>query len=96
MQELSKIIEKYLDRVVEYRRHLHQNPELSHQEKNTADYVVSQLKAMGLTPQTNVGGYGVVALIEGKSAGKCVALRADFDALPVKELTGLPFTSKNE
>lgn len=78
------------------RRYLHQHPELSHQEVNTAAYIAAQLREMGLSPRTGVGGNGVVAVIEGKAPGKCVALRADFDALPIVEATGLPFSSENE
>ena len=63
---------------------------------NTAAYIAAQLREMGLSPRTGVGGNGVVAVIEGKAPGKCVALRADFDALPIAEATGLPFSSENE
>ena len=50
---------------------------------------------MGLEPQENIGGYGVTAVIEGKGPGKCIGLRADFDALPITECTGLPYSSQN-
>ena len=95
MSMVNEQIAVCLDKVIEYRRWFHQHPELSGQEKETAAYIANSLREMGLEPQENVGGYGVVALIEGKAPGKCVGLRADFDALPIEETTGLPFASEN-
>ena len=80
---------------IAYRRWLHAHPELSGQEKNTAAYIAESLRKIGLDPVENVGGYGVVAVIEGRKGNKCVALRADFDALSIQEETGLPFASEN-
>lgn len=97
MPDLKSYIEKYYDTVVGYRRHIHQHPELSHQESATAAFIDRTLRGMGLTPRTGVGGNGVIAVIEGaKGPGRCVGLRADFDALPIAEQTGLPFASQNE
>ena len=96
MKDIKAVINSYYDRIVSYRRHLHQNPERSHDEKETAAFIANTLKEMGLEPKTGIGGYGVTAVINGAAPGKCVGLRADFDALPVNELTGLPFASKNE
>lgn len=95
MSMVNEQIAVCLDKVIEYRRWFHQHPELSGKEKETAAYIANALREMGLEPQENVGGYGVVALIEGKAPGKCVGLRADFDALPIEETTGLPFASEN-
>ena len=95
MAELKELIQKYLPQVLEHRRHIHAHPELTGQEKETAAYIAAQLRKMGLEPTENVGGYGVTAVIEGKGEGKCVGLRADFDALPIQENTGLPFPSQN-
>ena len=95
MAELKELIEKYLPQVLEHRRHIHAHPELTGQEKETAAYIAETLRAMGLKPVEGVGGYGVVALIEGRGPGKCVGLRADIDALPLTECTGLPFASQN-
>lgn len=81
--------------VIEHRRWLHKNPELSGQEKNTGAYISDCLRKMGLSPVVNIGGYGVTAVIEGHKSGKCIALRADFDALPLQEETCLPFASVN-
>ena len=95
MSMVNEQIAVCLDKVIEYRRWFHQHPELSGKEKETAAYIANALREMGLEPQEKVGGYGVVALIQGKAPGKCVGLRADFDALPIEETTGLPFASEN-
>ena len=96
MKDVKTLINSYLDKIVSYRRHIHENPELSHEETQTAAFIAETLKGMGLEPKMGVGGNGVVALINGAKPGKCVGLRADFDALPIQEVTGLPFASKND
>ena len=93
--ELKGRIAAVRDSVIAHRQWLHAHPELSGQEKETAAYIAAALRKLGLEPKENVGGYGVVAVIEGHKAGKCVALRADFDALSIQEETGLPYASKN-
>ncbi len=85
-----------LDRIVALRRDLHQHPELSHEEQRTMERVADELRALGLEPVTGVAGTGVVAEVEGRAAGVKVALRADTDALPVHEETGLPFASQHD
>lgn len=80
--------------VLSWRRDLHQHPELGNRETRTAEQVAKALRDMGLQVQTGVAHTGVVALIEGRSARPLIALRADMDALPVTEQTGLPFASK--
>lgn len=94
MDNVKELIRKSWSSVQKHRRWLHEHPELSHEEKNSAAYIVSILREMGLAVKENIGGYGVSAVIEGKAPGKCVGLRADFDALPITECTGLPFASK--
>lgn len=80
--------------VTAWRRHLHQNPELSFEEQETAAFVTERLTEMGYAPRTGVGGgYGVVAVLEGGKPGPTIALRADMDALPIHEETGLAFSS---
>lgn len=81
-------------KVIAWRRDLHQNPELSNREFRTAKVVADHLKSLGLEVQTGVAHTGVVATLKGALPGKVVALRADMDALPVAEETGLPFASK--
>ncbi len=96
MKQVHELVAKYQAKAVEHRRWLHAHPELSGQEKNSAAYIAGVLREMGLEPTEGVGGYGVTAVIEGTGEGKCAGLRADFDALPVRECTGLPFASENE
>jgi amidohydrolase len=80
--------------LIEWRRHLHQNPELGNHEVETAKFVVERLRSFGLEPRTGVAKTGVVAVVEGGRPGPVVALRADMDALPVTEQVDLPFASK--
>jgi len=79
--------------LIEWRRHLHQNPELGNREVETARFVAERLRSFGLQPKTGVAKTGVVAVIEGGRPGPVVALRADMDALPVTEEVFLPFAS---
>jgi len=96
-EDIKLLAEKFYNEIVEYRRHLHQNPELSTFEQNTANFICSKLDEIGLKYKKDVGGYGIFGFIEGKNPEKkCVAIRADMDALPIKEETSLPFKSKNE
>lgn len=88
------LIAKYWDIVREHRRWLHAHPELTGKEEKTSAYVADVLRSIGLSPVEHVGGFGVTAVIEGKGPGKCVGLRADMDALPLTESTGLPFASE--
>ncbi len=83
-----------LPKVVAWRRDLHAHPELGNQEVRTAALLAEQLRAMGYEVRTGVAKTGVVAVLEGGRPGPVVALRADMDALPVTEETGLPFASK--
>jgi amidohydrolase len=80
--------------LVEWRRHLHQHPELGNAEVETAKFVAERLRSFGLAPRTGVAKTGVVALIEGGRPGPVIALRADMDALPVTEEVDVPFASK--
>ena len=77
-----------------WRRHLHQNPELSNREVETAKFIAEQLRGFGLQPQTGVAKTGVVAVLKGAHPGPVVALRADMDGLPVTEEVDLPFASR--
>ncbi|MGN0859260.1 MAG: amidohydrolase [Stenotrophomonas sp.] len=80
-------------RVVAWRRDFHQHPELSNREVRTGQKIAEALRAMGLEPKTGVAGHGVTAVIQGGLPGPKIALRADMDALPVAEQTGLPYAS---
>lgn len=92
--EIDRKATELAPRVVEWRRDIHQHPELSFQETRTAALVAQHLKALGLEVQTGVGGNGVVGILRGGKPGPVVALRADMDALPVTEMVDLPFKSR--
>ena len=79
--------------VIDVRHTLHQNPELGNTEVKTAALVADHLKALGIDVRTQVGKTGVVGVLKGGLPGPVMALRADMDALPVKEMTGLPYAS---
>ena len=83
-------------KVIEWRRDFHQNPELSNREFKTAEKIAKHLKLLGLDVQTGVAHTGVVGLLKGDNPGKVIALRADIDALPVKERNDLEFKSEVE
>ena len=94
---IKHLASDYKEEAVGWRRHLHRHPELSQQEFGTMAFVAERLKEMGLEPKTGIGKTGVMAMIRGgkNPDGYCVALRADYDALPLTEATGLPFASEN-
>ena len=84
------------DRMIEIRRYLHQHPELSFKEVETPKYIADFYKDKDCKVETNIGQNGVKVTIDSGKPGKTLAIRADFDALPIKEETGLPFASENE
>lgn len=92
--ELDARIAEGTGRLVAWRRHLHEHPELSNREVETAAFLAERLRAMGLEPETGIAGHGLKAVIEGGLPGATVALRADMDALPVAERVDLPFASR--
>lgn len=94
LQTLHTAVNNVAPKMVQWRRDIHAHPELSGQEMRTAKLVADHLKKLGMDVQTGVGGTGVVGTLRGSLPGKVVALRADMDALPVPEGTGLPFASK--
>ncbi len=83
------------DELIKIYRSLHQYPELGWQEYMTSKLIAETLKSLGLKVKTGIGKTGVVGLIKG-SNNKCIALRADMDALPIEEDTNLPYSSKNK
>ncbi|MBD58199.1 amidohydrolase [uncultured Pseudoalteromonas sp.] len=91
--ELKSANKSVSEKVIKWRRHLHQYPELSNREFETAKYVAKHLLSLGLEVQTGVAHTGVVAKLKGGKKGPLIALRADMDALPVKEQVDLPFAS---
>ena len=95
---LVEMVDRYADemeeRVIAWRRDIHEHPELGNREFRTAALVAEHLRGLGLEVQTEVAHTGVVGLLQGGMPGPVVALRADMDALPVTELVDLPFASK--
>lgn len=95
--QLMKMLEERTEEMIQIRRHLHEYPELSFKEEQTAQYIIDFYKGKDVEIQTNVGnGYGIIVTIKGGKPGKTIGLRADFDALPIHEEADVPFKSKNE
>ena len=84
--------------IIRHYRHLHQHPELSYQEENTAKYIMEFLDAEGISYRSNIGGYGILAWVKGEKSGngKTIAFVADMDALPVHEKNDVPYKSQIE
>ncbi len=91
--KLDKDYEAIEGKVIEWRRDIHQNPELGNREFKTAEKIAKHLKSLGIEVKTGVAHTGVVGILKGNMPGKVVALRADIDALPVTERNDLPFKS---
>lgn len=97
IEQIKKTSREISKEVVQIRRHLHQYPELSFKEKETAAFICRELKSIGIPFKEGIGGYGVVGLIQGKNPGKkIIALRADIDALPIQEANDVAYRSKHD
>jgi amidohydrolase len=83
------------DTLTRWRRHLHANPEVTLHERNTAAFVQERLREMGIPFEGDIGGHGVVATLNRGASNRSVGLRADMDALPIQEISGLPHASTN-
>lgn len=88
---LIEKLEHKEQRMIEIRRYLHENPELSYKEYNTAKYITNFYKDMDVSVKTNIGGLGIKVTIDSGIPGRTIGIRADFDALAIQEETGLPF-----
>ena len=93
---IKELFDAVESKIIEDRRWFHRHPEVSLQEKMTSEQICKRLEEMGIAYEMLPPNYGIVATIEGKTPGKTLALRADIDALPVTEDTGLPFASEHE
>lgn len=94
--KVKKLADKEFSNTRKLRRHLHQYPELSYQEKQTGKYIAKTLKELGIKHETGWANNGVVAYIQGKQTSKnVIALRADIDALPITEANEVSYKSKN-
>jgi len=96
MHELLKQAKNLNNTLTEWRRDLHQNPELGFEETRTSQFVQQQLKALGVPHVQVVAETGVTALIEGEEPGPTVALRADMDALPIQDEKDVPYKSQTD
>ena len=90
---IDREAERVAPQLIELRHRVHQNPELSNRETQTAELVAAHLRSLGLEARTGIAKTGVVALLKGGKPGPLIAVRADMDALPVTEETDLPFKS---
>lgn len=95
-EKIQALAKDYLSETIKIRRHIHANPELSFEEYNTSDFIVSKLKEYNIPYTQGMVKTGIVALIEGKNPSKkVIALRADIDALPIVETNDVAYKSKN-
>jgi amidohydrolase len=95
LEHLFTRLDEIFQEMVDIRRDLHMHPELSFQEKRTPQVIAEYQRKLGLKVKTDVGGNGVVATLTGGKPGKTVAIRADFDALPIYEQNDVSYKSKN-
>ncbi|MEG0380375.1 MAG: M20/M25/M40 family metallo-hydrolase, partial [Kurthia sp.] len=93
IQEIWEKLESRFSEMQSIRRYLHMHPEVSYKEFETAKYIADFYEEIGIPYEKNVGGNGVVATLTCGLPGKTVALRADFDALPIQEETGVSYQS---
>lgn len=94
-KDISNVVSRMRGELIQMRRVLHSNPELSFHESETAKFIANQLREMDIPFEAGIGGFGIVAQI-GKSDQKVVALRADMDALPIEEENDVAYASKNK
>src|SRR4051812_21914319 len=92
--DIDSAAQKVLPQVIEWRRYIHQNPELSNREFKTAKFVEDKLRSFGnIEVRTGIAKTGVIGILKGGQFGPTIGLRADMDALPVTERTNVPFKS---
>ena len=97
MNKLFSLIDSKKEQIFADRRWLHAHPELSFQEKETSNYILQHYAHnKNVQVEKNIGGYGIKVTIDSGKKGKTVALRADFDALPIDEQTQLEYSSQNK
>lgn len=96
VNKIKALSEEYFEEVLNIRRHIHANPELSFEEYKTAEFIESKLREFGITNSKRIAKTGVTFCLEGSGKGKTIALRADIDALPILEANDVSYKSKNE
>ncbi|MBL4954824.1 amidohydrolase [Neobacillus sp. OS1-32] len=96
IKEINDKLADSFEEIVSWRRYMHQHPELSFKEEKTALYIREKLVSFGLEVETNIGGgHGLIGILRGAQPGKTIALRADFDALPIEDEKDVPYKSQN-
>lgn len=95
INKIKQIAEKYSNNVLEYRRYLHKHPELSFNEIKTSEFIADFLSKNHIKFKKGIAKTGILAIIEGSKPGKTIALRADIDALPIKEQNNCDYKSEN-
>jgi amidohydrolase len=96
-QKIQTLAQSYFNEIVEIRRTIHCNPELAYEEFETAELVCNKLSEYNIPFEKNIAKTGVVGILKGKNPDKkCIALRADMDALPILETNEVSYKSKNE
>ena len=97
IQEIKQKVEVYHSETLKHYKHLHQHPELSFEEEQTSLYVEQHLKECGINYRNRIGGFGILAWVEGRNpSARTIALRADMDALPITEANDVDFISENK
>ena len=94
--QIKAMVEAEFEELVEIRRDLHMHPELSEHEERTEKAICAQLDKLGIPYEAGVAGHGIIATVGPKDAKYGIAIRADIDALPITECTGLPYASVNK
>lgn len=94
-ERIKQLSKANYEKVRGIRRHIHRHPELSFKEEGTASYIAQQLGQIGLPYRKGIAGNGLLAILDTGKPGRCIALRADMDALPITENTGLDYASEN-
>ena len=95
-QKIHELSARYFDSAIRIRREIHRYPELAFEEKKTSETIINELNRIGLDYEENIAETGIVAVINGVPGERSVLIRADMDALPIREDTGLPFASIND
>jgi len=93
-REIDAATARLMPKIIEWRRHIHQNPELGNREIKTAKYIEDHLRKLGMEVRTGIAKTGVVGILKGAQPGPVIGLRADMDGLPVTERNDLPFRSR--
>jgi len=90
---MNETVKQQFEDMVQWRRTLHQHPELSYQERETANFVAEKLESFGIEVRSGLGGHGLIGTVRGALPGRVIALRADMDALPIQEENDVPYRS---